>query len=114
MHLDASMARDVHRDRLANRRDAGRRGIAVMAVAQRFRARLDDVWRSLEVRLPDSEIDDVAPLPRKRLGPCQDLERGLGAEHRHPLCLLHLRPPGACCRRSIGARGARPEPSSAS
>ena len=94
MHLDPAVAHDVRRDRLADPRDSRRRGIAVMAVAQRPRARLDDVGRRLEVRLTDTEVDDVVPRARKRLGPSQDLERGLGAEHRHPPCLLHQCPPG--------------------
>ena len=93
MHLDPAMAQEVRRHRLPDARDPGRRGIAVVAVAQRLHPRLDDVRRGLEVRLADAEVDDVAPCPRERFGPGQDLERGLGAEHRHPVGLLHRRSP---------------------
>ena len=49
-------------DRLAQRRDAVRRRVAVLAVAQRLDRRFDDMRRGLEVRLADAEVDDVAPL----------------------------------------------------
>jgi hypothetical protein len=52
-------------DRLAQRQDAGRRRVAVMAVAQRLDRGLDDVVRRAEVGLADAEIDDVAALPRR-------------------------------------------------
>ena len=42
--------------------DAGRVGIAVLAVAQRLDGRLDDMRRRFEIGLADAEIDDVAPL----------------------------------------------------
>ena len=52
----------VLRHRLAQRRNPGRVGIAVLAVAQRLNRRLDDMRRRFEIGLADSEIDDVAPL----------------------------------------------------
>ena len=52
----------VLRHRLAQRRDAGRVGIAVLAVAQRLDGGLDDMGRRFEIGLADAEIDDVAPL----------------------------------------------------
>ena len=52
----------VRRHRLAQGRDAGCVGIAVLAVAQRLDRRLDDMRRRFEIRLADAEIDDVAPL----------------------------------------------------
>ena len=51
-------------DRLAQGQDAGRRRIAVMAVAQRLDGGLDDVRRRREIRLADAEIDDVAARGR--------------------------------------------------
>ena len=53
------------RDRLAQRQDADRRRVAVMAVAQRLHRRLDDVVGRAEVGLADAEIDDVAALARQ-------------------------------------------------
>ncbi len=50
-------------DRLAQRRDADRRRVAVMAVAQRLHRRLDDEVGRAEIGLADAEIDDVAALP---------------------------------------------------
>ena len=52
----------VLRHRLAQRRDTRRVGIAVLAVAQSFDGRLDDMRRRFEIGLADAEIDDVAPL----------------------------------------------------
>ena len=54
--------------RLAQRRDAGRRRVAVMAVAQRLDRRFDDEIRGAEIRLADAEADDVAALRRQRVG----------------------------------------------
>src|SRR5262249_38307999 len=62
-------------DSLAERRNAGRGRIAVMAVAQRLDRRLDDELRRAEVRLADAEIDDVAALRRQRIGAGQHGER---------------------------------------
>ena len=56
---------DVGGDPLAQRQDAGRRRIAVMAVAQRFHGRLDDMRRRGKVRLADAEVDDVMTLAGK-------------------------------------------------
>ena len=52
----------VLRHRLAQRRNPRRVGIAVLAVAQSFDSRLDDMRRRFEIGLADAEIDDVAPL----------------------------------------------------
>ena len=75
--LDAVAALQVLGHRLAQRQDALRRRVAVMAVAQRLDGRLDDVRRRLEVGLADAEVDDVlalrasarrrAPAPRRRV-----------------------------------------------
>ena len=56
---------EIGGDRLAQRQDADRRRIAVMAVAQRLDRRLDDEIRRAEIRLADAEIDDVAALRGK-------------------------------------------------
>ena len=48
--------------------NAGRRRIAVMAVAQRLDRGLDDVVGRAEIRLADAEIDDVAALRGQRVG----------------------------------------------
>ena len=52
----------VLRHRLAQGRNPCRVGIAVLAVAQSFDGRLDDMRRRFEIGLADAEIDDVAPL----------------------------------------------------
>ena len=55
-------------DRLAQLRDAVRRRVAMMAVAQRLDCGLDDEIRRAEIRLADAEADDVAALRGKRVG----------------------------------------------
>src|SRR5665647_1385986 len=55
-------------DRLAQGRNAVRRRVAVMAVAQRLDRRLDDEVRGAEIRLADAEIDDVAALRDQGIG----------------------------------------------
>ena len=60
--------REIGRHRLAQRQDAGRRRIAVVAVAQRLDGRLDDEIRRAEIGLADAEIDDVAALGGERRG----------------------------------------------
>jgi hypothetical protein len=77
---DLAAQQDVRRHRLAQGRDAVRRRVAVMAVAQRLHRRLDDVLGRLEVRLADAEIDDVFAFGRQRRGSGQDLESGLRAQ----------------------------------
>ena len=57
----------IGRDRLAQRQDADRRRVAVMAVAQRLDRRLDDEIRRAKIRLADAEIDDVAALRGERV-----------------------------------------------
>jgi antitoxin HicB len=52
----------VTANRLAQRRDAVRRRVAVMAVAQRFHGGFDDMLGRAEIRLADAEIDDIAAL----------------------------------------------------
>ena len=66
--LDLKALVQVGGDRFAQRQDADRRRIAVMAVAQRLDRRLDDEIRRAEIGLADAEIDDVAALRRKLHG----------------------------------------------
>ena len=61
-HVGAEPAVQILRHRLAQRRNPGRVGIAVLAVAQSFDGGLDDMRRRFEIGLADAEIDDVAPL----------------------------------------------------
>ena len=103
--LDPAMAQDVRRHRFAQPGHAGRRGIAVMAVGERFRRRLDDMVRGFEIRLADAEIDDVAALGRQRRRAGQDLEGGFGAEP--PDAVGKLRCGHASCPRCAGARRRR-------
>ena len=84
---------DVRRHRLAQRRDAVRRGIAVVTVRQRLAARLDDMVGGAEVGLPDPEIDDAAPGRLKGARAGQYVEGGLGPEPPHALGNLHVRLP---------------------
>ena len=76
--------------RLAHWQDAGRRRVAVMAVAQRLDRRLDDKIGRAEIRLADAEIDDVLALRGKRGGARQHgkgvfladtVEGGNGLQH---------------------------------
>ena len=95
--------------RLAQRRDAVRRRIAVMAVAQRLHRRLDDEIRRAEIGLADAEIDDVAALR----------DQGIGAgEHREGIfladavegrdCTKHdCTPPGASALRGMATNARR-------
>ena len=78
--LDAVALFQVLGDRLAQRQDALRRRIAVVAIAQRLDGGFDDVARRLEVGLADAEIDDRLTLPLQFAGARQDLEGILGAE----------------------------------
>ena len=57
---------EIGSHRLAQRRDAVRGRIAVVAVAQRLDRGLDDEIRRAEIGLADAEIDDVAALRHKR------------------------------------------------
>ncbi len=77
-------------DGLAQRQDAGRRRVAVMAVAQRLHRGFDDKIGRAEIRLADAEIDDVAARRRKLRRPRQHrecvfladpIERRNGAKH---------------------------------
>ena len=63
--LDLEALVQVGGDRLAQRQDADRRRVAVMAVAQRLDRRLDNEIRRAEIGLADAEIDDVAALRGK-------------------------------------------------
>ena len=74
---------EVIGDRRAQLRDAIGRGVAVMTVAQGLDRRLDHVFRGLEIRLTDSQIDDRAPLRLQRLGAGQDLEGAFRADPPH-------------------------------
>ena len=64
-------------DRLAQRQDADRRRVTVVAVAQRLHRRLDDEIGRAKIRLTNSEIDDVAALRRKLCGARENSERVL-------------------------------------
>ena len=94
-------------DGLAQRRNAGRRRVAVVAVAQRLDRGLDDELGRAEIGLADAEIDHVAALRDQRIGARQHGERvlladaievGYGSEHgitpwRRLRCLrCHARP----------------------
>ena len=66
--LDLEALVQIGGDRLAQRRDAVGRRVAVMAVAQRLDRGLDDKLGRAEIGLADAEIDDVAALRGKRVG----------------------------------------------
>ena len=86
--FDLEAAVKVGRHRLAQRRDSGRVGIAVLAVAQRLDGGLDDMGWRFEVGLADAEIDDVAPLA---------LQFGRLREHRERVLLPHPPEGGIDC-----------------
>ena len=67
-------------DRLAQRRDAVRRRVAVMAVADRLDGGFLDVLGRLEVGLADAEVDDVAALRGERVRARQHREGVLLAD----------------------------------
>ena len=76
--LDAEPLVQVGGDRLAQRRNAVCRRVAVMALAQRLDRRLDDEIGRAEIGLADAEIDDIAALR----------DQGVGAgEHREGIFL---------------------------
>ena len=79
-HLDAEAPVDVGGDRLAQFLDAGRRRVAVVAVAQRLHRRLDDVLGRAEIGLADAEVDDVAAGSRQLGGAGENRERVLLAD----------------------------------
>ena len=88
--VDAEALVQVGGHRLAQRQDAVRGRIAMMAVAQRLDRRLDDMVGGAEIRLADAQIDDVAALGGQRGGPRQHgkgvfladpVESGDGPEH---------------------------------
>ena len=58
----------IGRHRLAQGRDAGRRRVTVMAVTQGLDRGFDDEFGGAEIRLADTEIDDVAALRAIRRG----------------------------------------------
>ena len=78
--LDLEALVQVGGDRLAQRRNAGRRRIAVVPVAQRLHRRLDDEFGRAEIRLADAEVDDVAALRGERVGARQHGEGVLLAD----------------------------------
>src|SRR6202161_1506307 len=61
-HSGAEAAMQILSHRLAQGRNAGCVGIAVLAVAQSLDGGLDDMGRCFEIGLADAEIDDVTPL----------------------------------------------------
>ena len=54
-----------------------------VACVQRILRRLDDMPRSIVVRLADAEEDDAVALSLERFRPRKRLERGLRAQARH-------------------------------
>ena len=88
--LDFESFVQIGGDRLAQRQNADRGRIAVLAVAQRLDRRLDNEIRRAEIRLADTEIDDVAALCRKLRGARENgegvlladtIEGGYGLQH---------------------------------
>ena len=75
--LDADLEAlvEIGGDRLAQRQDADRRRVPVMAVTQRLGRRFDDKIRRAEIGLADAEIDDVAALRGKLHRTCEHGER---------------------------------------
>ena len=73
-------AQQILRDRDPQGQDALRRGVAVVAVAQRLDRRLDDMLGRPEIGLADAEVDDVLALPLQLGRAGQHLEGRLGAE----------------------------------
>ena len=71
---------EVGGDRLAQLRNAVRRRVAVMAVADRLDGGFGDVLGRLEVGLADAEVDDVAALGGKRVRARQHREGVLLAD----------------------------------
>ena len=71
----------VLRHRLAQGRNPGRVGIAMLPVAQRLDGGLDDMRRRFEIGLADAEIDDVPPLALELRRPRQ---HGEGVLLPHP------------------------------
>jgi hypothetical protein len=88
VQLDAQAPMQLRRHGLAQRQDAARVRIAVVAVTQRLDRGFDDVGRRLEVGLADAEVDDGAPLAGQLAGPAQHFERAFvlqPGDRRHGL-----------------------------
>ena len=81
----------VGRDRLAQGRDTGRGGIAVLPVAQSLHGGLDDVLGRRKVRLSDPEVDDIRVARRQRLGARQHGKGILFSDPVEPGNCLHDR-----------------------
>ena len=105
----------VLRHRLAQGRDSGRVGIAVLAVAQRLDGGLDDMGRRFEIGLADAEIDDVAPLALQFGRPRQHgegvlladaLKGGIDGGHGAPPGRLLLAKPRGGGKGSVEAKAA--------
>ncbi len=75
---------DILRDHLAQLGHPGRRPVVGKTFVQRVAGRLDDVCRSIEIRLADLEMHDIAALRLQGPRFYQHFERGLCAETRHP------------------------------
>ncbi len=108
--LHAEPPRRVGGDRLAQRGDAARGRVAVVAVAEGPARGLDDVRRRREIGLADTEVDHRAAPRREGLGARQHLERALGAE-AGDVGRDHRGSSGGSPRRPVSHRARRAESS---
>ena len=77
---------------VAQRRHAGRGGVARLPVLDGFHAGLADVGEGREIRLADFEVQDLAALGFERLGTRQDGVGAFGLEGANSVC-EHIRNP---------------------
>src|ERR1041384_3048309 len=86
LDLDAARRRDMPGNRRSRLGKARSGAVVRETVVKRLLRRLLDIERSIEIGLPDLEMDDVFALRLEGAGFREDLERRLGPEAAHPLC----------------------------
>ena len=86
-NLDLESPVQIGRDRFAQRQNADRGRVAVVAVAKRLGRRVDNEIRRAKIGLADPEIDDVATLGR---------ERGRARQHRECIFFTETIEGGNC------------------
>jgi len=69
------------------------------------RSGLDYVFRRVEIRLPDFQMDDLAPFGFEGAGPYQNFKSSLGTEPLHAVSEPQGKTGSVCVGVKIGSRG---------
>ena len=80
------------------------------AAAQCVDPGLDDVFRRVEIRLPDFQMDDLPPFGFKGAGPHQNFKSSLGAEPLHAVSEPQGKTRSVCGGVKFGSRGCHGAP----